>query len=106
MAETHIAIDPNKDLARDIRRGLELILEGRRVLNDALAVFATMKDGDGSQASHFTYATSKLGTDSDAKTKAAWDELNSVAFKLNTVSGDPAVEAVGTAIDQANAKLG
>ena len=52
-----------------------------------------MIDGDGSQAGHFTYATAKFGFSSDAVTKAAYEELQSLASKLNANSSVTNVNA-------------
>jgi hypothetical protein len=67
-----------------IRQALSQLEEGRDALNDTISVMQTMIDGDGSQASQFTYVTGKYGFPDDATSMAAWNELNSLAFKLNT----------------------
>lgn len=103
MAEAHIKIDPNTEYGRQVRRALQLLREGKDLLNDVLDIVAQMRDGDGSQAAHYAYATPFFGTTSDAKTKAMADELSSLAFKLNTNSS---VSDVHAAMEQAFAKLG
>lgn len=84
MAVNHIAFNDQTNHGRILRRALQHVEEGLKELNDLLATMQQMIDGDGSQAAHFTYATEKFGFGSDAITKAAWDELNSLASKLNT----------------------
>lgn len=86
MAVTHIAFNQSTQHGLLLRRAVADLELGLEALNDVLAVMVTMIDGDGSQASHFTYATSKFGFESDAGAKSAFDELNSLAFKLNTNS--------------------
>lgn len=93
MSISHLNFNENTVHGRLLRVGvnhLELGLEG---LNDVLNVLGTMIDGDGSSAAHFTYATSKFGFDSDASTKAAYEELNSLMAKLNTDSNVSSVNA-------------
>jgi hypothetical protein len=63
---------------------------------------ALMLNGDGTNATHFPYITTKFGFATDADAKAAWDELNSVLFKLTT---DASVSSVNAAILQLFNKL-
>jgi len=84
MAVSHIYFNEQSQYGRLIRRALNLIEDGLDNLNDTIGVITVMIDGDGSQADHFTYATTKFGFGSDADTKAAYEELQSLAFKLNT----------------------
>lgn len=98
MAVNHISFNDQTQHGRVLRRGLQQLEEAIENLNDVLATTATMIDGDGSQAAHFAYATAKFGFDNDAATKAAWDELNSLMFKLNT---NDSVSSVNAALLQA-----
>ena len=98
MAVAHISFNDQTTHGRVLRRGLQQLEESLENINDVLATMATMIDGDGSQAAHFTYATEKFGFASDAATKSAWDELNSLAFKLNT---NDSVSSVNAAMLQA-----
>ena len=84
MAVAHIAFDDQTNHGRILRRSLQHLEDGLEELEDLIATIATMIDGDGSQAAHFTYVTTKFGFSSDANAKAAWDELNSLKFKLTT----------------------
>jgi hypothetical protein len=61
--------------------GLEDGLDG---LNRTLGTMTLMLTGDGSQAAHFSEITLRYGFVSDAESKGAYEELNSLAFKLNT----------------------
>ncbi len=85
-----------------LRRGLQQLEEGKDVLNDVLASMPHMIDGDGSNATQFSEVTSRYGFASNEAAKAAWDELNSMMFKLNT---DASVSAVNAAMNQAFAKM-
>lgn len=98
MAYQHIQFDDQTQHGRLLRRSLQQLEEGRDNLNDIIAAMQMMIDGDGSQAAHFTKATERFAFENDAAAKSAFDELNSLAFKLNTNSGQPNVLA---AMDQA-----
>jgi hypothetical protein len=97
MAVTHLTFNDQLPHGRLLRRGLSQLEEGLDNLNDTKASMALMIDGDGTQAAHFTYLTAKYGFSSDADAKAAWDELNSLLFKLNT---NASVTDVAAAIAQ------
>ena len=84
MAVAHIAFNDQIPHGRIIRRALSQLEEGYEGLVDVIAALALMIDGDGSQAAHFTYMTAKCGFPSDAVAKLAWEELNSLKFKLTT----------------------
>ena len=102
MAVSHIAFDDQAKHGRLLRRALQQIEEGKDNLDDTIAAMALMIDGDGSQAAHFTYMTTKFGFASDAASKAAWEELNSLKFKLST---NDSVTDVAAALAQAFAKF-
>lgn len=96
MALTHINIPNATPHAALLRSAISRFEDAFTDLNDVLATLALMIDGDGQQAAHFEYMTKKLGSDGYDSTqgtptagqngvsKAAWDELNSLMFKLNT----------------------
>ena len=63
---------------------------------------ARMIDGDGSDASHFQYMTDKYNFGSNEMAKAAYEELNSLNFKLTTNSS---VTDMDAAQNQAFAKF-
>lgn len=98
MAVNHISFNDQTQHGRVLRRGLQQLEEGLENVNDVLATMQTMIDGDGSSADHFTYLAEKYGFSSNAIAKAAWDELNSLAAKLNT---NDSVSSVNAALLQA-----
>lgn len=86
MAVQHIQFNDQLPHGRMLRRALDQLEEAIAKLEDLISTVTLMIDGDGSQASHFTYVTSKFGFADNATAKAAWDELNSLMFKLTTNS--------------------
>lgn len=102
MASTNIHFDDQKHHGRLLRSALHMLEGGLDALNDAFASMTHMKDGDGSQAAHFTELTSRFGFTTDAKAKDAYDELNSLQAKLNT---NASVTDVNAALLQAFSKF-
>jgi hypothetical protein len=102
MAVNHISFDDQTTHGRTLRRGLQQLEEGIENLVDTREALIQMRDGDGSSAAHYAYATPKLGTTSDAQTQALFNELDSALSKLTT---DAQVEFVASAINQLLAKL-
>jgi tetrahydromethanopterin S-methyltransferase subunit H len=102
MAVQHLAFNADTQHGRLLRRGLTQLEDGLDQLNDLKGTMQLMIDGDGSQAAHFTYLTAKFGFGSNDDAKAAWDELNSLLFKLNTKSQ---VSDVNAALLQAFSKF-
>lgn len=102
MAVSHITYNHSTPHGSQLANHLLQLEGGLEGLNDDLATMARMIDGDGSQASHFTYMTGKYGFESDAVAKAAYEELQSAAAKLNTNSS---VTDVNAALLQAFAKF-
>lgn len=83
MADTHYEVDESLYHARQLMDPIrKLRIEFSR-LEDLFAAIDTMKDGDGSEASHFAKVVSLLGVQGDdssdelANAKAIYDELNS-----------------------------
>lgn len=103
MATTHISFNDGTRWGRQLRNVLDNLERGLDEGNDLLAVMTHMIDGDGSNASHFDLVTTNFGFADNAHAKAAWDELNSMMFKLNTNSS---VSDVNAALLQAFAKMG
>lgn len=101
MAVGHISFT-NTQLGGQLQQALHEFNSGLDALNELFATMTQMKDGDGSQASHFTYAVSKFGFPDTTAAKAAYDELGSVLAKLNT---DASVSNVHAAIGQLIAKF-
>jgi len=93
MAVPHIFFNDQTQYGRVKRRALQMLEEGLENLIDVVEVQVQMLDGDGSQAAHFAYATPKFGYISDAQTKAAHEELQSLRFKLTTNSSVTDVNA-------------
>lgn len=85
MAANFIEVNKQHDVIRQAIRGAQLLRDAEQHLASALAGMAALKDGDGSQASHFDLLASEcevLANDyADANTaaKALYDEVNSVA---------------------------
>lgn len=98
MAVSHLSFNDQLTHGRILRSSINKLEEGLEELQDVLATMALMLDGDGSQAAHFAYATTKFGFSSDANAKAAYDELNSLSAKLTT---DASVSNVNAAMLQA-----
>lgn len=103
MAVSHITFNDQLQHGRQLRSSLNKLEEGLIELNDILAILARMIDGNGSDASHFIYMVAKLGFPDNDTAKAAYDELQSLAFKLNT---DSSVADVNAALRQAFSKFG
>lgn len=102
MAVAHIAFNDQTQHGRLLRQFLNGLETSLDTGNDVLDVMAKMLDGNGSDASHFAYFVSKFGFATTADAKAAFDELNSIMFKLNT---DASVTSVNAAMKQVIAKL-
>jgi len=102
MAVNHISYSASTQHGALLHAALAQLEAKFDDLNDIHATMALMIDGDGSQAAHFPYMTSKFGFTSDAVAKAAYDELSSLLFKLNT---NTSVTDVNAAMLQAFNKL-
>ena len=102
MAFAHLHFNDQLQYGRQLRRMLQLSEEADDLMKDVRDVMIQMRDGDGSQAAHYAEVTSKFGFASDAKAKAAFDELDSAYSKT---SGDGSVSNVRAARDQLFAKL-
>ncbi len=102
MAFTHVQFSATSTHGPLLRAALNNFETGYRSLINLLPTIVTMIDGDGSDPTHFVEVTARFGFQSDAQSKAAWDELNSVMAKLTT---DADVTFVKAAIEQALAKF-
>lgn len=103
MSVSHIAFESTSEYGQQLRQALALLERGKVELNDLLGVMATMIDGDGSSPSHFDYFVPRFGFDDNMGAKAAYDELQSLMFKLNT---DSSVDHVNAAMTQVFNKFG
>ena len=102
MAFAHIYFNDQTNFGRMLRRFLNMAEEGDDLFTDVRDVMIQMRDGDGSQDVHYAEVTSKFGFASDAKAKAAFEELDSAYSKT---SGNGSVSNVRAARDQLFAKL-
>ncbi len=102
MAFTHIYFNDQTQFGRQLRRCLNQMEESDDLLTDLRDLIIQMRDGDGSQAIHYAEVTARFGFVSDAKAKAAFDELDSCYSKT---SGNASVTNVRAARDQFFAKL-
>ena len=102
MAFTKIHFNIGLPHGQLLRAALTQLEQGHDGLNDIVAATQLMIDGDGSNVSHFEEVMVRYGFPSTTVAKAAWDELNSLRFKLNT---DSSVTDVLSAINQAFAKF-
>lgn len=84
MTVSHILFNDQTTHGRLLRRALQQQEEGLQNLIDVLATMQLMIDGDGSDSAQFPYVTTRFGFTNDAGSKAAWDELNSLKYKLTT----------------------
>lgn len=102
MAVQHLYFARTVQHGAQLHAALEQFERSFTTLNEIRGTMALMIDGDGSQAAHFDYMTEKFGFASSAIAKSAWDELNSMLFKLNTNSS---VDSVNAAMLQAFSKF-
>lgn len=102
MAFLHIHFNDQNQYGRMLRRVLNQMEESDDGMADVRDVMIQMRDGDGSQDAHYAELTSKFGFASDAKSRAAFEELDSAYSKT---SGNGSVSNVRAARDQLFAKL-
>lgn len=102
MAFNHIYFNDQTQFGRKLRRLVQLLEESDDLFADVRDVMLQMRDGDGSDAAHYAEVTARFGFDSNAKAKAAFDELDSAYSKT---SGNGSVDNVRAARDQLFAKL-
>lgn len=102
MAFQHIHFNDQTAYGRQLRRMLQLSEEADDLMNDVRDLMIQMRDGDGSQDAHYAEATSRFGFASDAKARAAFEEIDSAYAKT---SGDGNVSNVRAARNQLFAKM-
>jgi hypothetical protein len=102
MAFNHIHFNDQSTYGRKLRRMLDLMEEGDDLMSDVRDLMIQMRDGDGSQDAHYAELTTRFGFTSDAKARAAFEELDSAFSKT---SGNGEVTNVRAARDQLYAKL-
>lgn len=109
MAANHIKFDDTTNLGRNLKRGLQMLLEAKQLLTDVLAVEVQMIDNGGAAVTDFDLMTAEGGyaagdyATADHAAQASYNELASVLAKLNT---DGSVTNVDAAIKQIAAKHG
>lgn len=84
MAISHIQFVLTATHADLLRNTLDSLEAGYDRLLKAVAVMERMIDGDGSNATQFGELTIRFGFGSNTDAKAAYDELQSLKFKLTT----------------------
>lgn len=102
MAFQHISFNDQTNYGRMLRRFLSKAEESDDEFTDVRDVMIQMRDGDGSQDAHYAEVTTKFGFSSDAKSRAAFEEIDSAYAKT---SGNGSVSNVRAARDQMFAKL-
>lgn len=102
MAAAHIYFNDATAYGRQLRRMLQTNEQADDLMADLRDVMIQMRDSDGSQDAHYAEITSRFGFQSDAKARAAFEELDSAYSKT---SGNGSVSNVRAARDQLFAKL-
>ena len=109
MASNHIQYDKSKDIARNLDRGLSMLLEAKELLTNVLAAQVQMIDNGGATTDDFDQLATQGGyvagdyATANAAAQASYNELASLLAKLNT---DGSVSNVDAAIKQICAKHG
>lgn len=102
MANNHIYFNQQTQFGQLLRRLLSAMEQGDDLMTDVRDCMIQMRDGDGTQDAHYVTITARFGFDSDAKARAAFEELDSAYSKT---SGNVSVSNVRAARDQFMAKL-
>jgi hypothetical protein len=103
MAFDHISFNDQTNYGRMLRRCLTFMEEGDDLFRDVRSVMIKMcENNDPTDANNFIEVTSKFGFATNAKAKAAFDEIDSAYSKT---SGDASVSNVRAARDQLFDKL-
>lgn len=102
MAFAHIHFNDALPYGRMLRLLLSTAEDSDDLMADVRDVMIQMRDGDGSQDIHYAEVTQRFGFASDAKARAAFEELDSAYSKT---SGNGSVSNVRAARDQLFAKL-
>jgi hypothetical protein len=103
MAFSHVYFNDQLPAGRRLRSLLNKAEESDDAMADEVGTFVRMCEGDDpSQEANFAEVTARYGFTSNAKAKAAYDELASAYSKI---SGNGSVTDVRAARDQLFAKL-
>lgn len=84
MTVLHIQFNPGTQHGALLRSPLRKMEESLAEFQEIKGTMALMIDGDGSSPDHFAYIQEHFGFLNNDVAKAAWDELNSLLFKLTT----------------------
>lgn len=98
----HIDFNRQTTYGAMLQRVLTLMEQGDDLMADVRDVMIQMRENDGSQDSDYATVQAKFGFESNAKARAAFEELDSAYSKT---SGNGAVSNVRAARDQLFAKL-
>ena len=96
MAHQYIHVGHGKHGLK-LRSALTKLEDGRKELFEMRDVMVRMRDGDGSDPAHYAEVTARFPFVSDADAKAAYDEIASACFKLET---NASVSDVANALEQ------
>lgn len=102
MAFSYIHFNSGLQHGAMLRTALTRLEQGRNELFAVRDVMIQMRDGDGSQAAHYTQVKIRFDFPDDATAKAAFEELASACSKLE---GNASVTDVRAALDQLFAKM-
>jgi len=98
----HIHFNDQTRYGQKLRALLDTAERSDDLFSDVRDMMIQMRDGDGSQDAHYARVTTQFGFESDAKARAAFEELESAYGKI---SGNGSVSNVRAARDQFFAKL-
>lgn len=98
MAFSHIYFNSASANGPQLRSALSSLESGYDQLLKTIGVMQTMIDGDGTQDVHYAEVRARFGFDSDAMAHAAYNESQSLAFKLKT---DDTIDHMNAALLQA-----
>lgn len=92
MAANRLICNNSDAIIQAVSQGSDMIRNGSKILNGALAAVMSMKDGDGSQAAHYDMLADRLNfesgdyADENTAAKKLADELNSAAGNAATAA--------------------
>jgi len=98
----HIHFNDQTPYGRQLRRMLQLGEEADDAQKDVRDMMIQMRENDGSADSDYATIVTRFGFESNAKARAAFEEIDSAWSKI---SGDGNVSAVRAARDQLFSKL-
>lgn len=84
MTVAHILFNDNTQYGKLLRSPLNKMEEAISEFIEIKGTMQLMLDGNGSDDSHYSYMQEKFGFLDNASAHSAWNELNSVLYKLTT----------------------